>query len=134
MANKLFCIRSLFSFFSIFLYSYCTMPKLIISALLIAPSIAIIAVAPTGKASFICSYVQTRLKGQHSEKGSFSLVYGLKTLITAIRTNCVGYVIGHPCYNLLFNYLRLTKPTNFPEIDTMFLLWGSQILQNVCLT
>lgn len=68
MANKLFCIRSLFSFFSIFLYSYCTIPKLIISALLIAPSMAVIAVAPTGRASFAYSYVQTKLRGHYNGK------------------------------------------------------------------
>ena len=31
-------------------------------------TIAVIAVAPTGKASFVYSYVQTRLKGQYNGK------------------------------------------------------------------
>ena len=47
--------------------------------------IAVIAVAPTGKASFVYNYVQTRLKAQYNGKRSFSLVYVLKLLITAIR-------------------------------------------------
>ena len=52
--------------------------------------IAVIAVAPTGKASFVYSYIQTRLRGQYNGKWPFSLVYVLKPLITAIRAiNCV---------------------------------------------
>ena len=47
--------------------------------------IAVIAVAPTGKASFVYSYVQTRLKGQYNGKWPFSLVYVLQPLITPIR-------------------------------------------------
>ena len=47
--------------------------------------IAFIAVTPTGKASFVYSYVQTRLKGQYNGKWPFSLVYVLKPLITPIR-------------------------------------------------
>ena len=39
--------------------------------------IAVIAVAPTGKASFVYSYVQMRLKGQYNGKWPFSLVYVL---------------------------------------------------------
>ena len=45
--------------------------------------IAVIAVAPTGKASFVFSYMETRLKGQYNEEWPFSLVCVL--LITAIR-------------------------------------------------
>jgi len=48
-------------------------------------AIAVIEVAPTGKASFVYSYVQTRLRGQYNGKWPFSLVYVLKPLITAIR-------------------------------------------------
>ena len=48
-------------------------------------AIAVIAIAPTGKASFVYSYVQTRLKGQYNGKWPFSLVYVLKPLITLIR-------------------------------------------------
>ena len=33
-----------------------------------AIAIAVIAVAPTGKASFVYSYVQTRLRGQYNGK------------------------------------------------------------------
>ena len=47
--------------------------------------IAVIAVTPTGKASFVYSYVQTRLKGQYNGKWPFSLVSVLKPLITPIR-------------------------------------------------
>ena len=47
--------------------------------------IAVIAVAPTDRASFVYSYVQTRLKGQYNGKWPFSLVYVLKPLITPIR-------------------------------------------------
>ena len=48
---------------------------------------AVIAVAPTSKASFVYSYVQTRLKGQYNGKWPFGLVYVLKPLINAIRAN-----------------------------------------------
>ena len=48
-------------------------------------AIAVIAVEPMGKASFVHSYVQTRLSGQCNGKWPFSLVYVLKPLITAIR-------------------------------------------------
>ena len=47
--------------------------------------IAVIAVAPTGKASFVYSYVQTRLMDQYNAKWPLSLVYVIKPLITAIR-------------------------------------------------
>ena len=47
--------------------------------------IAVIAVAPSGKVSFVCSYVQTRLRGQHNGKWPSSLVYVRRPLITAIR-------------------------------------------------
>ena len=47
--------------------------------------IAVIAVAPTGKASFVFSYMETRLKGQYNEEGPFSLICVLKLLITAVR-------------------------------------------------
>mgnify|MGYP006973386230 CR=1 FL=1 len=47
--------------------------------------IAVIAVAPTDRASFVYSYVQTRLKGQYNGKWPFSLVFVLKPLITPIR-------------------------------------------------
>ena len=47
--------------------------------------IAVIAFAPTGKAYFVFSYMETRLKGQYNEEGPFSLVCVLKPLITAIR-------------------------------------------------
>ena len=47
--------------------------------------IAVIAVAPTGKASFVYSYLQTRLRRHYNGKWPFSLVYVLKPLITAIR-------------------------------------------------
>ena len=47
--------------------------------------IAVIAVAPTGKASFVYSYLQTRLRRHYNGKWPFSLVYVLKSLITAIR-------------------------------------------------
>jgi len=43
------------------------------------------AVERTGKASFVYSYVQTRLRGQYNGKWPFSLLYMLKPLITAIR-------------------------------------------------
>ena len=47
--------------------------------------IAVIEVAPTGKASFVTfSYMETRLKGQYNEEWPFSLVCVLKPLITAI--------------------------------------------------
>ena len=58
-------------------------PKLFGS--LSGPTIAVIAVAPTDRASFVYSYVQTRLKGQYNGKWPFSLVYVLKPLIIAIR-------------------------------------------------
>ena len=51
-------------------------------------TVAVIAVAPTGKASFVCSSVQTRVRGQYNGKWSFSLVYMLKPLTTAIRAIC----------------------------------------------
>ena len=47
--------------------------------------IAFIAVAPTGKASFVYDYVQTRLVGQDNGKWPFSLVYVLKPLIAVIK-------------------------------------------------
>ena len=47
--------------------------------------IAVFAVAPTGKAPFVYSYVQTRLMGQYNGKRPISLDYMLKLLITAIR-------------------------------------------------
>ena len=50
-----------------------------------ANTIAVIAVAPTGKASFVYSYEQTRLMGQYNRKCPLSLVYVLKPLITPIR-------------------------------------------------
>ena len=50
----------------------------------------IVAVAPTGKASFVYSYVQTRLMGQYNGKWPISLVYVLKPLITAIRAIVIG--------------------------------------------
>ena len=49
------------------------------------PAIAVIAVAPTGKASFVNSYVLPRPMGLNNRKRPFSLVYVLKPLITAIR-------------------------------------------------
>ena len=49
-----------------------------------AIAIAVIAVAPTGKASFVYSYAQTRLMGQYNGKWPLSLVYVLKPLITVI--------------------------------------------------
>jgi len=48
-------------------------------------AIAVIAVASTGKAFLVYSYVQTRLMGQYNGKCPISLVYVLKPLITAIR-------------------------------------------------
>ena len=50
----------------------------------IEEAIAVIAVAPTDRASFVYSYVQTRLYGQYNGKWPFSLVYVLKPLKTAI--------------------------------------------------
>ena len=47
--------------------------------------IAVIAVAPKGKASFVYSYVQRRLRGQYNGKWPNSLVDVLKPLINAIR-------------------------------------------------
>ena len=47
--------------------------------------IAVIAVAPTDRASFVYNYVQTRPKSQYNGKWPFSLVYVLKRLITPIR-------------------------------------------------
>ena len=44
-----------------------------------------VTVAPTGKASFVYSYVQTRLRSQCNGKWLFGLVYVLKPLITVIR-------------------------------------------------
>ena len=52
--------------------------------------VAVISVAPTGKASFVCSFVQTSLMGQYIGKRPFSLVYVLKPLIIPIRA--IGYV------------------------------------------
>ena len=48
-------------------------------------TIVVIAVAPTGKASFVYSYMQMRLMGQYNGKWPFSLIYALKPLITVIR-------------------------------------------------
>ena len=61
--------------------------------------IAVIAVAPTDRTSFVYSYVQTRLKGQYNGKWPFSLVYVLKPLITPIRAICESY---SPCVVLNF--------------------------------
>ena len=59
--------------------------KISFNARVIHKTIVVIAVAPTSKVSFVCSYVQARLKGQYHGKWPFSLVYVLKPLITAIR-------------------------------------------------
>ena len=48
-------------------------------------ALAVIAVAHRGKASFVCSYVQVRLKGQYNGKWALSLTYMLIRLITTIR-------------------------------------------------
>ena len=52
-------------------------------------SIAVFAVASTGRASFVYRYVQTKLRGQYNGKWPFSLIYVLKPLITAIREICI---------------------------------------------
>ena len=54
--------------------------------------IAVIAFAPTGKAPFVYSYVQTRLMGQYNGKRPISLDYVLKLLITAIRAISVDVI------------------------------------------
>ena len=48
-------------------------------------STAVIAVALTGKASFVHSYMQTRPRGQYNGKWPFSLVYVLKPRTTGIK-------------------------------------------------
>ena len=55
-----------------------------IFTLLTSVTITVVEVAPAGKASFVYSYVQTRLTGQYNGKWPFSLVYVLKPQITAI--------------------------------------------------
>ena len=92
-----------------FLFMQCDYGKFILKQLDFSPSFStrdshlgcsyntrarslIVAVAPKGKASFVYSYVQTRLMGQYNGKWPISVVYVLKPLITAIRAIVIGLV------------------------------------------
>ena len=72
----------------VFFYVHVTMVHSVALALAAScfyNSIAVIAAAPTGKASLVYSNVQTRPKGQYNGKWPFSLVHVLKPLITPLR-------------------------------------------------
>ena len=69
--------------------------------------IAVIAVAPTGKASFVYSYVQTKLMGQANGKRPFSHVYVLKPLKTAIRAIDDGENASESVISRFYNHISL---------------------------
>ena len=79
--------------------------------------IAVIAVAPTGKASFVYSYVQTRPKGQYNGKWPFSLFYVLKPLITPIRAiTRESLELALPSSSVTRNVILVDDQTiSFPE-------------------
>ena len=101
------------------------------------PPIAVIAVAPTGKVSFVYSYVQPRLKGQYNGKWPFSLVYVLTPLITpirAIKTSKLRHRKSHTQSNIKYRrpvlvWERVTEGITTASINFVDCLdnwWGAK--------
>ena len=85
--------------------------------------IAVNAVAPTGKASFLYSYVKTRLRGQYNGKWPFSLVYMLKPLITATRAIILSGRSQTKKVVLIFMKIHATSIKH--NLCSIFYLWNS---------
>ena len=84
------------------------------------------AVAPTGKAFFVYSYEQTRLRGQYIGKWPFSLVYVLKPPINAINIDYYMLRAWYRFYSRVFKTISRTS-----ESSSEWAVWYLKLVNKI---